>query len=184
MTKGMDTKGRGGLTVDSLVEDKKISKDPVWRKLVNLLLFLATFVATLFTFPISLINHLPSWLIPRSHSPFDKYYASLPAIKTFSPSSLSKTTESPPLSVSFEVWRPSPTWKRKSPGPPAFHICVVDGRDPFPSLDQLERLYNSVAGKFPLRGKNGGKVVVSVVDCGVSNYLTLDEGLFDFGAAA
>ena len=150
---------------------------------MNLFLFFTTLIPTLFTFTISLLNYLPFWLTLRSHSPFDKYYASLPPIETFTPSSLSRTSESllsTPLSISFEVWRPSPTWKRKSPGPPDFHICVVDGRDPFPSLEQLEGLYNSVARKFPLGGK-GARVVVAVVDCGVSNYLTLDEGLFDSG---
>lgn len=173
------------LMVDYLAGDKTIPKDPVWQKLVNMLLFFTTFISTLFTFTISLLNYLPSWLTPRSHSPFDQYYASLPPIGTFSPSALSKTCESKSstsLSISFEVWRPSPTWKRKSPGPPDFHICVVDGRDPFPSLEQLEGLYNSVARKFALGGKKGARVVVVVVDCGVSNYLTLDEGLFDFGA--
>ena len=171
---------RRDLTVDYLAVDKTISKVPIWRKLVNLLLFFTTLIPTVFTFTISLLNYLPSWLTTRSHSPFDKYYASLPPIETFTPSSLSGTSESlisAPLSISFEVWRPSPTWKRKSPGPPDFHICVVDGRDPFPSLEQLEGLYNSVARKFPLGGKKGARVVVAVVDCGVSNYLTLDEGL-------
>ena len=126
------------------------------------------------------LHYLPSWLVPRPHRPYDAIYASLPPIAAFSESSSNKSITNP-LTIAFEVWRPNPRWKRKSPGPPDFHICVLSGREPFPSLAQLELLYNSVAQRNPLGGKNG-KVVLAVVDNGVSNYLTLDENLLDVSA--
>jgi hypothetical protein len=117
---------------------------------------------------------LPLWLFPRPYRPYDQVYRSLPAIATFSEPVL--FTNLPPLKISFEVWRPNPQWKRKTPGRPDFHVCVVDGRSQFPSLGHLEELYNSVAEKHSLGARNG-KVVIAVVDNGVSNYMTLDEHL-------
>ena len=76
--------------------------------------------------------------------------------------------------MAFEVWRPNPLWKRKNPGHPDFHICVVDAREQFPSSVKLEYMYNTIAQTHPLGGKFG-RVVIAVVDRGVSNYLTLDE---------
>lgn len=127
--------------------------------------------ATIFAFP--LLSYMPSWLVARPHRPYDQIYASLPPISTFSERS---SIISDPLTVTFEVWRPNPLWKRRAPGPPDFHICVVDGREEFPSLAQLEQLYNAVAQKDPVGGK-GGKVVLAVVDNGVSNYMTLGHSL-------
>jgi tRNA-splicing endonuclease subunit Sen54 len=121
-----------------------------------------------------LVQYFLSCVRPRPHRPYDAIYATLPPISSFS-ETMSNNDQ---LSIAFEVWRPNPSWKRKSPGPPDFHICVVDAREQFPSLAQLEQLYNSVAEKYPLGGKNG-KVVVAVVDNGVSNYLTLDNNLFN-----
>jgi hypothetical protein len=102
------------------------------------------------------------------------FYSDLPPIQSFSELS----TEPLPnhLTITFEVWRPNPNWKRRSPGPPDFHICVIDGHEPFPSLMQLEDLYNSVANIYPI-GTKGGKVVLAVIDSGVSNYLILDSNL-------
>ena len=119
---------------------------------------------------------MPSWLVARPFRPYDRIFASLPPISTFSESSSAVTC---PLTVTFEVWRPNPQWKRRAPGPPDFHICVVDGRETFPSLARLEHLSNSVARKDPIGGKGGGKVVIAVVDNGVSNYLTLGDSLFE-----
>jgi hypothetical protein len=136
----------------------------------------------LYAFLLSLLDYFPSWLVPRPHRPYDALYATLPPIATFSEYSSNKSIPNP-LTIAFEVWRPNPQWKRKSPGSPNFHVCVLDGRDPFPSLAQLELLYNSVAKKHPLGGSNG-KIVLAVVDCGVSNYLTLDNNLLDVSTFA
>jgi len=164
------------LIVDTSVSNKDTSKDPSWPGLFGILVVLTTFILTCRSFATSLFNSLPSWLIPRPHRPYDTIYATLPPISTFSPITFDPPKD--PLSIAFEVWRPSPTWKRKSPGPPDFHICVLDGHEPFPSLAQLEGLYSSVGRRFPV-GWKGGKVVIAVVDCGVSNYLTLDPNLLD-----
>jgi len=147
----------------------------IYTGFTNILLYLYVFL-------LSLLHYFPSWLVPRPHRPYDALYATLPPIATFSEYSSNNLIPNP-LTIDFEVWRPNSQWKRKSPGPPDFHVCVLDGRDPFPSLAQLEFLYNSVAKKHPLGGMNG-KVVLAVVDWGVSNYLTLDENLLDVSAFA
>ena len=139
--------------------------------------FLTNTVVCIYTFLSLLLHYLPSWLIPRPYQPYDAIYASLPPVATFSEISSTKSMENP-LTIAFEVWRPNPQWRRKSPGPPDFHVCVLDGREQFPSLAQLENLYNSVAQKYPL-GKEAGKVVLAVVEKGVSNYMSLDDSLVD-----
>jgi len=130
---------------------------------------------SLFTLAATLLRFLPQWLISRPHRPYDHLYASLPAISTFS-ESFPRQKELYKLQVDFEVWRPSPTWRRKSPGPPNFHVCVLDARQSFPRLAQLEELYNTVASRHPL-GPHAGKIILAVVDNGVSNYLSLDHNL-------
>jgi hypothetical protein len=140
----------------------------------------ASIIFSLYLFLLRILDYFPSWIVPQPHRPFDTIYASLPPIGTFSDSSSHSIAN--PLTIAFEVWRPNPQWRRKSPGPPDFHVCVLNGREPFPSLAQLELLYNSVAQKHPLGGKNG-KVVLAVVDNGVSNYLTLDEKLLELPVA-
>jgi hypothetical protein len=148
-----------------------------WRQRYSgLYLALMGFFVNIYTILSSLLIYLPSWLVARPHRPYDAIYATLPPIGTFSETTRQSTL--PSLKIAFEVWRPNPLWKRKTPGPPNFHVCVVQGRQDFPSLAELEDLYNSVAQKSPLGGKNG-KVVLAVVDNGVSNYLTLDEKLLN-----
>jgi hypothetical protein len=47
----------------------------------------------------------------------------------------------------------------------------------------LDELYNSVAQIHPLGGKHG-KVVIAVVDSGVSNYLILDDTLLNLATSS
>lgn len=145
----------------------------MYVSLTNVVLYICNLLFLLF-------RYLPAWLVPRPHRPYDAIYASLPPIASFSETSTTKSIEDP-INIVFEVWRPNPQWRRKSPGPPDFHVCVLDGRDQFPTLAQLENLYNSVALKHPL-GMKAGKVVLAVVENGVSNYMTLDDSLLDLAA--
>jgi hypothetical protein len=147
---------------------------PWLQKSSELSLALKSTLIQLYTFLISLLFYLPSWLIGQAYQPYDVVYASLPPISSFSQSS----SIAAPLTLAFEVWRPNPRWKKRAPGPPDFHICVIDGRMQFPPLAQLEQLYNSVASKHSPDGRPG-KVVLAVVDNGVSNYLMLDEKLLN-----
>lgn len=149
----------------------KIPLHRLYITISSILLSIFTYMSTIF----QLFHRLPSWIVPRSHNPYDSFYSSLSSIQSYSELSYDDT-DNDTLSISFEVWRPNPNWKRKSPGPPDFHICIVDGREPFPSLSKLEGLYNSVARVHPI-GAKGGKVVIAVLDCGVSNYLALDSNL-------
>lgn len=152
----------------------------LWQKSFEVYAVFASMFVHIVALLVTLLQHLPLWLIRRPHRPYDAAYASLPPIATFSDSyNLSIPS---PLAIAFEAWRPNPKWKKRSPGPPDFHICVVDGREPFPSLAQLEHLYNSVALKHPV-GRKSGKVVLAVVDKGVSNYMTLDDTLLYISAS-
>ena len=155
----------------------QVQKINIWRQRASeLYTSLTMFITNTLVLLAFLFNFLPSWLVSKPHQPYDAIYSSLPPIDTFSEITEDSLIDS--LRISFQVWRPHPMWKRKPPGPPDFHICIVDGHTPFPNLSQLEELYNSVAKSYPLGGKNG-KVVLAVVDNGVSNYLTLDDTLLN-----
>jgi hypothetical protein len=139
----------------------------VYTILLQILCFLPHFL-------LAIVSLLPSWFIPHSpHSPYDKIYATLAPISTYSTLSKGYSTD---LKIALHAWRPSSKWKRRAPGPPDFHICVVDSQNPFPSLHQLESLYASVAQEHQV-GKGKGKVLLAVVDRGASNYISLDDTL-------
>jgi tRNA-splicing endonuclease subunit Sen54 len=139
----------------------------IYTVFVQILLFLPHFLITV-------LSVLPTWFVPhRPHRPYNKIYATLPPISTYSTLSEGYSTD---LKIALHAWRPSPQWKRRAPGPPDFHICVLDSRDPFPSLHQLESLYASVAQEHQV-GKGRGKVLLAVVDRGASNYISLDDTL-------
>jgi len=145
---------------------------PKWSNVEALVFHIVLFFQRVFA---TITSSLPTWLVARPlRGPYDWIYATLPRIQTYSTSSKPSSLRSTSLQIAFQAWRPSPAWKRRVPGPPDFHVCVLDSRDPFPTLRQLEELYVSVAREHPV-GKGLGKVVLAVVDCGVSNYLSLDD---------
>ncbi|CAI8039487.1 tRNA-splicing endonuclease subunit Sen54 [Geodia barretti] len=47
---------------------------------------------------------------------------------------------SPPLQSLLEVYRPGSKFKKSSPSPPQFRVCVASARDPFPSPSLLSQL--------------------------------------------
>ena len=151
----------------------KVSMALSRQPLVEICAALFNVVTLIYHYVLTVLYNLPILPLRRRKAPFDHFYRSLVAIETFSEFS-SNANVTNPLSITFEVWRPSPQWRRKSPGSPDFHVCVLDARAPFPSLYQLQTLYNSVKSTYLLEA-NDGRVVLAVVDKGVSNYLTLDN---------
>jgi tRNA-splicing endonuclease subunit Sen54 len=98
----------------------------------------------------------------------------------------------PPYRIHFHVWKPvaSSTFKKTSPPPPDYRICVIDARTnpSIPSLSQIGRLLDSQpedsltrdkAGKLETRIKHGQRnVLLAVVDMGVVSYLRLSDACF------
>ncbi|ETI21217.1 hypothetical protein G647_07562 [Cladophialophora carrionii CBS 160.54] len=98
----------------------------------------------------------------------------------------------PPYRIHFHVWKPaaSSTFKKTSPPPPDYRICVIDARTTpsIPSLAQIGRLLDSQpedfltrdkAGKLETRIKYGKRnVLLAVVDMGVVSYLRLSDACF------
>ncbi len=93
------------------------------------------------------------------------------------------------LYISFNVYKPSPTFRKSAPGPPDFQICVLNCRETsVPTLSQLTDLFPSLPRKPPPEGlqmyqrlKHGHRnVVLAVVDQGIVSYIKIAEP--DFAA--
>ncbi|KAL9044299.1 MAG: hypothetical protein Q9206_007402, partial [Seirophora lacunosa] len=113
---------------------------------------------------------------------------------TTSPSSSSPSTQptkSPPppvLRPHFHVYKSTPAFRKSAPGPPDFHICVLNARqDAFPSVAQLDALLQSVPyapppeseGRSYHRLRHGYRnVVLAVVDQGVVSYMRVADAGF------
>ncbi|KAI9746869.1 MAG: hypothetical protein M4579_007573, partial [Chaenotheca gracillima] len=55
------------------------------------------------------------------------------------------TISEPPFRIAFHVYKPSPTFRKSSPGVPDFRIAVLSARDSStPTLAQLSALFDSV----------------------------------------
>ena len=94
-----------------------------------------------------------------------------------------------PLRSSFYVWKPSPSFKKSSPGSPDFRIAIVNAREEnFPVLQQLDELLQSVPYQPPPPGmekqiyqklKYGWRnVILAIVDQGVVSYMRLADAGF------
>jgi tRNA-splicing endonuclease subunit Sen54 len=97
-----------------------------------------------------------------------------------------------PYRIHFHAWKPSTasTWKKTSPPPPDYRICVIDARETssIPSLSQIGPLLDSQqddslskeqAGRLETRLKHGKRnVLVAVVDAGIVSYLRLSDACF------
>ncbi|KIW64197.1 hypothetical protein PV04_09150 [Phialophora macrospora] len=98
----------------------------------------------------------------------------------------------PPYRIHFHVWKPvaSGTFKKTSPPPPDYRICVIDARTnpSIPGLSQIGPLLDSQpedslsrdkAGKLEARIKYGRRnVLLAVVDMGIVSYLRLSDACF------
>ncbi|KAI4128612.1 MAG: hypothetical protein LQ338_002646 [Usnochroma carphineum] len=121
-------------------------------------------------------------LIP-SHDPTRPYHS------TTTPASSHPSISSPfPLRPHFHIYKPTPQFRKSAPGPPDFHICVLNAReDSFPTLSELDELLQSVPYAPPpdtehrsyQRLKHGYRnVVLAVVDQGVVSYMRVADAGF------
>ncbi len=97
-----------------------------------------------------------------------------------------------PYRIHFHVYKPSTshTFKKTSPPPPDYRICVIDARNTpsMPTIAQLGPLLDSQpedslsrdrAGRMETRIKYGKKnVLLAVVDMGIVSYLRLSDACF------
>ncbi|KAI9308960.1 hypothetical protein BJ944DRAFT_259314 [Cunninghamella echinulata] len=51
-----------------------------------------------------------------------------------------------PYSISWDVYKPNPKWKKRDPGIPDFRVVVGNMNDPLPSPDNLNYLFNLLYG--------------------------------------
>jgi tRNA-splicing endonuclease subunit Sen54 len=101
-------------------------------------------------------------------------------------------TPQAPYRIHFHVWKPatSSTYKKTSPPPPDYRICVIDARTTpsIPSLSQIGPLLDSQqddsltrdkASRLETRIRHGKRnVLLAVVDMGVISYLRLSDACF------
>ncbi|KIW82336.1 hypothetical protein Z517_05363 [Fonsecaea pedrosoi CBS 271.37] len=97
-----------------------------------------------------------------------------------------------PYRIHFHVWKPnvSGTYKKTSPPPEDYRICVIDARSTpsIPSLSEIGPLLDSQpedslsraqAGRLETRLKHGRRnVLLAVVDAGIVSYLRLSDACF------
>ncbi|KAI9888822.1 MAG: tRNA-splicing endonuclease subunit sen54 [Vezdaea aestivalis] len=131
---------------------------------------------------------------PGLYRSYNDIYRSLQLVGASSPyasESQNPTTSqaAPPFQIYFNVYKPTPGFRKSAPGPPDFRIAVVDARTtPTPTLAQLSALMHSTPFAPPpehMAKQNAQKlrhgyrnVVLAVVDQGIVSYLRLSESAF------
>ena len=94
---------------------------------------------------------------------------------------------SDPFTITYDVYKPSATFRKSNPGSPDFRICVLDGRETsVPSLLQLAHLMSETGIDLPRpnaqlynRLKHGkSHVILAIVDQGVVSYMRVSEAGF------
>lgn len=127
----------------------------------------------------------------RIYRSYPDIYRSLSLIDWYDPTIQKHSDASPraqKLQVTWHVWKPNNTaYKKSKPGPPDFHIAVMDSRSTaLPTLADLSGLldtqhYNPPPLTMTLypKLKHGYKsVILAVVDEGVSSFLRLSDAAF------
>ena len=93
----------------------------------------------------------------------------------------------PTFHINYHVYKPSPKFKKSTPGPADFRIAVVSARETvFPTLAQLSTLLDSTPYDPPRQDaqlyqklKHGYRnVLLAIVDQGVVSYLRVAEAAF------
>ncbi|PSK42048.1 hypothetical protein B9Z65_3962 [Elsinoe australis] len=127
----------------------------------------------------------------RTFRSYPDIYRSLALIDWYDPSTQIDTGATPrsqTLRVTWHVWKPNnTTYKKSKPGPPDFHIAVMDSRSTgLPSLAELAGLIDTQQYAPPPNGmqlypklKHGYKsIILAVVDEGVSSFIRLSDAAF------
>ncbi|KXL50004.1 hypothetical protein M433DRAFT_132476 [Acidomyces richmondensis BFW] len=130
---------------------------------------------------------------PGLYRSYNDIYHRLEMIKWYDPTSpdnfqhgISPSTD-PQFRITYHVWKPGSAYKKSNPGPPDFHIAVVNGRNTnIPTLEQLNGLLQTAPFEPPEANaqiyqklKHGYKnVILAVVDQGVISYLKIADAAF------
>ncbi|KAK8216226.1 tRNA splicing endonuclease-like protein subunit [Phyllosticta capitalensis] len=105
------------------------------------------------------------------------------AAPEFSP----KESSNDPFHIAYLVYKPSPGWKKSSPGPPDFRVCVINARETaVPAVHQLNDLLACTPYQPPpdqghvyQKVKHGYRnVILAVVDQGIISYLRVADAGF------
>ena len=103
---------------------------------------------------------------------------------TSTSSQITTTAPKPPFNISFHIYKANPTFAKSHPGPPSYHICIVDARTTsVPTMTQIGHLLDTMPdhdiregmrteGKIKLGRRS---VLVAVVDQGVIGWLRFSE---------
>ncbi|KAK7207268.1 tRNA-splicing endonuclease subunit sen54 N-term-domain-containing protein [Myxozyma melibiosi] len=92
-----------------------------------------------------------------------------------------------PFRVTYNIWKPRPSFKKSAPGEPDFQIVVVNAaKEKMPSYSQLRALFTNVPpsarggkGTENQRLKEGYRnVLIAVVDCGIISFVRLGDTSF------
>jgi len=92
----------------------------------------------------------------------------------------------PPFRVTWDVWKPSTSYKKTAPPEPDFRVAVIDARSTsVPTMAQISALFDSTPYAPPngkaekqlySRLRHGYRnVVLAVVDGGVVSYLRVSD---------
>jgi tRNA-splicing endonuclease subunit Sen54 len=124
----------------------------------------------------------------RSYNDIFRALALIPHYAT-TPTLSSPPHPKPPFTIAFDVWKPSPNYKKSAPPPPNYRVCIVDARSTrVPTLTQIGELLDSMPyapveseeGKpkrIETRMKHGKRsAIVAIVDNGVISYIRFAEG--------
>ncbi|KAI9696344.1 MAG: tRNA-splicing endonuclease subunit sen54 [Bogoriella megaspora] len=109
-----------------------------------------------------------------------------PRLPSAQPAPLPDQGESP-FMIFYNVWKPTPKFKKSAPGPPDFRIAVVSAREAtIPTLSQISALIESTpddpprpdAGLYQKLRHGYRNVILAVVDQGVVSYLRFADAGF------
>lgn len=124
------------LPLDS--EAEEIGKSRLWWPKP-----LLTFLSTVTNFLRSLRNALyfGSW----HYTNYTQVYLLLQIIPSYSPERLGGATLDPRYKIAFDVWKPSPSFSKKTPPVPDYQVGIVNvAHVPFPSISVLKALWGQV----------------------------------------
>jgi tRNA-splicing endonuclease subunit Sen54 len=129
----------------------------------------------------------------RSYRPIYEMLHLIPRHKPLSDRQQERLLESASLPVTFHVWKPSSTWRKRTPPAPDFLVAVADAHASTAlTLDEVGallaaapwqppagRMADANPGRLYGRLKHGYRsVLVAVVDHGIINYARIAEGGF------
>lgn len=135
----------------------------------------------------------PLHFFTTKYTNYSQIYNSIKLIPFHSPATPSESstpsTTTQPLEITFNIWKPSPQFRKTAPPPPNFQVLVRNtNKYSFPTLSQLRSLIsrtNYLGKDAPLdenqqrRLKNGyGYVLMAIVDYGIVNFVKVSEAGF------